>query len=124
MITKRNIVTCIILSIVTCGIYGIYWFITVTDDTNRAANDANGTSGGVAFLLTLVTCNIYGWYWAYKQGEKMDYAKNARNMPSSNSGILYLILCLVGLGIVAYALMQDSLNAIADCDAQNNNYNA
>ena len=26
-IPERNIVTCVILSIITCGIYGIYWFI-------------------------------------------------------------------------------------------------
>ena len=27
----RNIVTCILLSFITCGIYGIYWFIVMTD---------------------------------------------------------------------------------------------
>ena len=56
------------------------------------AGDINGASGGVAFLLTLVTCNIYGYYWAYKQGERIDNAKNARGIPSSNSNVLYLIL--------------------------------
>lgn len=61
MIQKRNIAVCIILSIVTCGIYGIYWFICLNNDTNTASNTF-GTSGGVAFLLTLVTCGIYGIY--------------------------------------------------------------
>ena len=32
MIKERNIVLCILLSIITCGIYGIYWFCTLTDD--------------------------------------------------------------------------------------------
>lgn len=63
-------------------------------------------------MLTLVTCGIYGFYWAYKQGEKIDKAKNMRNLPSSNSGILYLILQLFGLGIIAYALMQNELNQL------------
>ncbi|MCR5297346.1 MAG: DUF4234 domain-containing protein, partial [Clostridiales bacterium] len=31
---NRNIVVCIILSIVTLGIYGIYWFIKMTDESN------------------------------------------------------------------------------------------
>lgn len=35
-----------------------------------------------------------------------------RNLPSSNSGILYLILQLFGLGIIAYALMQNELNQL------------
>lgn len=112
MIQKRNIAVCIILSIVTCGIYGIYWFICLNNDTNTASNTF-GTSGGMAFLLTLVTCNIYGIYWSYKQGEKIDAAKMNRGILSSNSGVLYLILTLFGFSIVAWALMQNELNQLA-----------
>lgn len=109
---KRNIGLCIVLSIITCGIYGIYWFVVLANDTNVASGHAqDGTSGGVAFLLTLVTCGIYGFYWAYKQGEKLNEAKAMRNMPTdSNASIIYLILQIFGLGIVAYALMQNELN--------------
>lgn len=106
MIQQRNIAVCIILSIVTCGIYGIYWFIVLSNDTNTVSNAENATSGGVAFVLSLITCNIYGLYWAYKQGEKIDKAKTDRGIPS-------LILCFVGLGIVAEALMQNELNSLA-----------
>lgn len=113
MIQQRNIALCIVLSIVTCGIYGIYWFIVLTDDTNTIAEAKEATSGGLAFLLSLVTCSIYLFYWAYKQGEKIDEAKARRGIASSNSGILYLILCLVGCGIIAYALMQNELNKLA-----------
>lgn len=113
MIQQRNIAVCIILSIVTCGIYGIYWFICLANDTNTVANDPNGTSGGVAFLLSLVTCNIYGIYWAYKQGEKIDAVKTSRGVASSNSGVLYLVLWILGFGIIAEALMQNELNRLA-----------
>lgn len=115
MITYRNIALYVVLSIVTCGIFGLYWFVVLTDDTNRAVNDPNTTSGGVALLLTIVTCGIYGLYWAYKQGQKLDYAEKLRgNSMSSDRGIIYLLLELFGLGIVAWALMQDSLNKMAD----------
>ena len=60
MIQRRSIAMCIVLSLVTCGIYGIYWFICLTNDCNAVSNDPDGTSGGVAFLLTLITCGIYG----------------------------------------------------------------
>ena len=112
---KRNIALCIVLSIVTCGIYGIYWMIVLANETNVASGHAqDGTSGGIVFLLTLVTCGIYGIYWAYKQGEKINEAKAMRNMPSdSNAGVLYLILEIFGLGIIAYALMQNELNKMA-----------
>ncbi|MCR5791924.1 MAG: DUF4234 domain-containing protein [Lachnospiraceae bacterium] len=105
MVQKRSIPLCIILTIVTCGIYGIYWFIKLTDEVNTL-NGQEGTSGVVAFLLTLVTCGIYGLYWAYKQGEKIESFTGEKG----NLGIIYLILEVVGLGIVAYALMQDKIN--------------
>ena len=49
MIKKRDLVTSIILSIVTCGIYAIIWFIGLTDDAKAASNDESMQSGGVAF---------------------------------------------------------------------------
>ena len=112
MVQQRNIAVCIILSIVTCGIYGLYWFICLTDDTNNVSGQ-QGTSGGMALVLVLVTCGIYSWYWMYKQGDKLDDAKAARGMAAGNSGILYLILAIFGFGIVSYALMQNELNKLA-----------
>jgi len=111
MVQERNIAVSIILSLVTCGIYGLYWFVCLTNDTNTVSGE-EGTSGGMALVLTLVTCGIYGLYWAYKCGEKLDTAKQKRGIPASNGGILYLILFIFG-GIIAYALIQNELNKLA-----------
>lgn len=110
-VQQRNIALCIILSLVTCGIYGLYWFVCLTDDTNAVANE-EGTSGVMALVLTIVTCGIYGLYWAYKCGEKLDQSKVSRGLPASNGGVLYLILYIFG-GIIAYALIQNELNKLA-----------
>ena len=91
MIQKRNIAMYIILSIVTCGIFGIYWFICLTDDSKLAANDNESASGPVAFLLTIVTCGIYSWYWAYKLGDRVDYAANSRGIGDGSSTLLHRI---------------------------------
>lgn len=113
-IKQKSIVTCIILSIVTCGIYGIIWFINIVDDLNTASGDVNGQSGVVVFLLSLITCNIYGLYWAYKAGEKVSTIRQRNGLSAdSNNGILYLILNLFGLSIVTYALVQNELNNVA-----------
>ncbi|MCI8333727.1 MAG: DUF4234 domain-containing protein [Lachnospiraceae bacterium] len=111
-VQQRNIALCVILSLVTCGIYGLYWFVCMTDDTNTVANE-EGTSGVMALVLTLVTCGLYGLYWAYKCGDKLDKAKADRGMPASNGGVLYLILYIFG-GIIAYALIQNELNKLAE----------
>ncbi|MEE1219681.1 MAG: DUF4234 domain-containing protein [Ruminococcus sp.] len=115
MVQRKNIGLAIVLSIVTCGIYGIYWFITLTDDVNKLDQQEKCTSGGMAFLLSIVTCGIYMFYWLYKQGERIDRAANARGIDSSNSSILYIVLSVIGLSIVAYCLMQDKINKMADC---------
>lgn len=116
-ITKRNLATCIILSIVTCGIYSLYWFIVITDDAKNASNDVSGASGGTALLLSIVTCGIYGIYWAYKQGERIDNARYMRGIPGGgNSNILFLVLQIFNLGIVNYIIIQDTLNKISDYD--------
>lgn len=111
MVREKNIAVCIILTIITCGLYGIYWFVCITDDTNAIAGEV-GTSGVMAFILTVITCGIYGFYWAFKCGEKIDKAHNNRGEVSSNGGVLYLILFLFG-GVIAYALIQNEINKFA-----------
>ena len=105
-IVERSIPLYIILTIITCGLFGIYWLIVMADDMNALANDGDTTSGAVVFLLTLITCGIYGWYWVYKQGQRVDQLNNAQ----ANTGVIYIILNVVGLSIVTYALIQNELN--------------
>lgn len=112
MKTERNIAVAIILSIVTCGIYGLYWFVVLSDDVKNYSNDSEMMSGGVALLLTIVTCGIFGIYWAYKLGKNMFVAQQINNLPATDNSIVYLLLEFFGLGIVAWAIIQSDLNAI------------
>lgn len=113
-IVNRSIALCIVLSIVTCGIYGIYWMIVMANDLNTASGRLDDTSGGMVFLLTLVTCGIYGWYWLYKAGEKVNAVHQYNGeAPDSSASVLYMLLGIFGLGIVSYALIQSELNKVA-----------
>lgn len=103
----RSVGLCIVLSIVTCGIYGIYWFYHVHEDVQTVCGRPMSVSGGMVILLTIITCNIYGIYWSYKMGQFLDAAKGN---PNGNSGVLYLVLSIFGFNIVAWALMQSELN--------------
>lgn len=109
---ERNIAVAIILTIVTCGIYGLYWFVVISDDVKEYSNDSEMMSGGVALLLTIVTCGIFGFYWAYKLGKNMFSAQQMNNLPATDNSVLYLILELFGLGIIVWAIIQNDLNTI------------
>lgn len=112
-IQKRDLAIAIILTIVTCGIYGIYWFVVLTDETNHITNQTEATSGGLAFLFSIITCGIYYFYWSYKMGEKVDMIKGT---PNGSSSILFLILSIFGLGFVNYIIAQDAINNfVASC---------
>lgn len=105
----RSLAVCIILTIVTCGIYGLYWLYMLQEDMN-ALTGRQDMSGGMVILLSIVTCGIYSYIWAWQMGEKVDSIKTARGIPSSNSGIVYLLLSIFGLGIVTYSLIQNEIN--------------
>ncbi len=110
---QRDIGVSIVLTIFTCGIYGIYWYINLNNDVKAASRDATLASGGVAFLLTLVTCGIYGIYWAYRMGKAVQVARERAGLEPTDNSVLYLILQVIGLAIVNYALIQNEMNTIA-----------
>lgn len=118
MIKERNIVVAILLSILTCGIYGIYWFIVMTNDVSEANGDPDFT-GGKAFLFTLLTCGIYAIYWNYKVGKEMYEANQKHGISASDNSMLYLILSIFGLTIVTYCIVQSELNKIATLNGNN-----
>ncbi len=113
-IPSRSIGLYLVLSIVTCGLFCIYWMIVLVNDLNRAADTPNDTSGGIVYLLSLVTCGIYGIYWMFKAGEKVSAIRRKMGVPDSgNNGIIYLILQLLGFGIINYCLIQNEVNKYA-----------
>ena len=105
----RSVGMCVVLSIITCGIYGIYWYYCLNEDINEVTGRP-GTSGGMVILFTLLSCGIYSIYWCYKMGEKLDAARAEQGTPTGSLSILYLVLSIFGRDIVAWALMQNEVN--------------
>ncbi len=112
-IKKREIALAVILSIVTCGIYGIIWYVWIINDLNVAAQTPEDKSAGIVILLSIVTCGIYGLIWMYQAGEKIDKIKGFKGEAPSNSAVLYLVLALVGFSIISFCLIQSELNKVA-----------
>jgi hypothetical protein len=113
VVEERNVALAIVLSLVTCGIYGLYWVYKMTEEMKTASGDES-LNGVMAVLLPLVTCNIYGLYWSYKVGKDVPVAKAKVGLTGEDKAILFLVLDLLGLGIVTYALVQCELNDVAN----------
>ena len=107
---ERNIAVCIILSIVTCGIYGLYWIYCIVEETKIMTGDDEGPGGVMVIILSIVTCSIYLWYWMFTTGKKLDDLNEREGNASSNYGVLFLILAILELSIVNYAIIQNEIN--------------
>lgn len=117
----RTLVEYILLSILTCGIYGYYFLYTMAQDANVVcAGDGKSTPGLLQFiLLSMVTCGIYGWYWYYSLGNRLAENAPRYGMNFSENGttvLLWLILgaWLCGLGqFVAMHILIINMNRLA-----------
>ena len=109
---KRNIGISIVLSIVTCGIYGLYWLYKILSTLYMAANKPN--KAATDLFLTIITCGIYGIYLMYKAGKIESEAWKNYDMPSKDDSTVYVILSVFGLLIVACAIIQSNINTLAD----------
>lgn len=107
--SERNVAVCVILSLVTCGLYGIYWFIVMTNEVGTLSGDDSFT-GVKYFLLGIITCGIWFIVWHYQIGKKVTEAQAIRGMRESDNAVLYVVLGLFGFSIVTYALVQSDLN--------------
>lgn len=112
VVKPRNLVLYIVFTLISCSYFAFYWMYTLTEDVKELSGDHSGTSGGMTILFAFLTCGIYSLFWMYKQGDAIDKMKVQRGMPAGNSGILYLVLAIFGVGIVSYALMQNEVNKL------------
>lgn len=119
--TNRSLISYILFSLITCGIYSYYFIYTIARDVNvMCREDGEKTGGLLAFiLLNFVTCGFYGLYWEYKLGNRL--AANAPrygiNFQENGTTVLlwYLVgLLLCGLGPwVAMHILIKNTNALA-----------
>ncbi|WP_418717929.1 DUF4234 domain-containing protein [Candidatus Allofournierella merdipullorum] len=119
--TNRSLIAYILLSIITCGIYGYYFIYSIARDVNTMCRDDGEKTGGLlAFiLLSFVTCGFYGLYWEYKLGNRL--AANAPRygitFQENGTSVLlwYLVgslLCGIGPFIAMHILIKNT-NALA-----------
>ncbi len=107
-LSKKNIAICILLSIVTLGIYGIYWMYLLIKNIHSIENKTNTCIGE---LLCLLFVPFYSLYWWYTRGEKTKQYFSEHNSTVYSNGIAYLVLGIFGLNIISMAIMQNDFNS-------------
>ena len=98
-IRPRNPVVCILLCIVTFGLYGIYWAVKTKDEINSL-----GARIPTAWLMIVPIVNLY-FIYKYAEGFAIYVKKD-------NNTILWFLLYIV-IAPVAAILVQLELNKLA-----------
>ncbi|MBO5837183.1 MAG: DUF4234 domain-containing protein [Oscillospiraceae bacterium] len=106
-IKQRNIVTCILLTLITCGIYGIYWMIMLAKESVSVKDPADS---GVLEIVLMLFLPFLGIFLCEK---KLAEGCADKGIAHTDNSVLYLILGLVGLGIVGICMLQSDLNKLA-----------
>jgi len=79
----------IVLSIVTFGIYQIYWTCSFQNQLKKETGLGFGGLGHLIMLL--VTFGIYQIYWQYAAGKRLV------KLGAADQSIIYLLFCFIKL---------------------------
>ena len=103
----RNPITGILLSIVTCGLYGFYWLYCMATEIAKFKDE---NDSGLVDAILMILIPFVGFFLSEK---KLATACAEKGIEHKDNSILYLILGLV-FPIANFYLMQTDLNKLAD----------
>ena len=110
---RHDVALGIILSLITCGIYNIYWN-SLQFKTMNALLGREEYNFWKWLLLTLITCGIFHVYYEYKMGSDLQaWLKDHGLEVSPNLALIGLGLSIFGLTVVADAVYQHEINRLA-----------
>lgn len=104
----RSVALVVIFSIITLGIYKLYWVYKVSEKMNRELRTGKSSA---AQLLLFMFIPFYSWYWYYNMTRNIgNYSYMRGRNPATSMDVINLVLAIFGFDIVSVALMQDMLN--------------
>lgn len=108
MLKNRNIVTVILLSVVTCGIYSLYWTYVTMD-----ALDQEGQSSNMPVIAQFILCFFYVGFLLFGLNAEanLNAIKAKKGMPAADNKILWMVLGLL-VPIVLVVLVQLEINKL------------
>ena len=95
----RSFLKLLLLSIVTFGIYEIWYLHHWTKDINTLCKDDGKNNEGVLLyiLFTLLTCGLFPVFWWFKAADRLSRAAVREGVAVDISGGKVLALCIVGM---------------------------
>lgn len=110
---RIDVAKALVLSIVTCGIYNVYWNYRQFEAMNILLGRREYDFARW-LLLSFVTCGLYHVYTEYRMGQDLSAVLKAKGHDSNpNLPFAGLALSLCALTVVADAVYQHEINKLA-----------
>lgn len=107
---ERDVLTLILLTFVTCGIYGLVISYRIGGELNAHRGRAE-LRPGLDLVLTFLTCGLWGIYVMYCYPRALEDAVRDEGGTPPQVMLPCLLLSIFGLHIVAMAIFQNELNS-------------
>lgn len=109
---RRDVAAGIFFTVITCGIYNIFWNYRQMKALNALLGREEFIFGKWA-LFSLLTCGLYHIYVEYRMGAELQQwlVQNSRAV-TSNLAIIGLVLSLLGLTVITDAVYQHEINKL------------
>ena len=106
----RSIVLGIIFSLLTCGLYSLYW-------QYKQMVTLNGWLGRTDyrfwlwFFLSILTCGIFAFYYEYKMAKGINEVQANNGLTvNTDLAVICVLLAIFGIGIASLAIQQSEIN--------------
>lgn len=102
--------TGMLLTLITCGLYGIYWQYKQMEILN-AWLGRDEYDFWLWLLLGIVTCGLFFLYYEYKMAQGINEVQHKNGwLVNQNLGILCVLLSWGPLNIISIAIQQADIN--------------
>jgi hypothetical protein len=110
---KRDPVMVIVFTLLTCGIYGFWWWYTAGEEIKNSLNRTD-INPALDVILGICTCGVYFIYLSYRYPQLILEMEDRVGLPRNDITILTLLLSVFGLQIVSTFMIQTELNKVWD----------
>lgn len=108
MFSVKSPLMVVLLSFITCGVYGFIWLYQTSSELKYVLRNDNNPV--LDLILCLVTFGIYYIYLMYRNAKQLVEVQKRFNLTENDVRLINVLLCIFGFGALAYGITQDVMN--------------
>ena len=113
--SKKNIVLQVVLTVLTAGIYKLFWYYSLAKSINHlleGQDQREAFQPGMVVFLSIITFGLYGIYFFWKAGKSVSCLQFENVRVDDDSTLLAVVAIFTS--IVSCAILQNTINELLE----------